>query len=252
MSQQRSLRRGGRLANWPRLQRLAAWVRRIGNPTLRAVHRLRREEAGRLLQPFPDTSLDRHPALFAFARDRLAGIAEPRLLSFGCSTGEEPISLAHYIPSALIDAVEINPRSLAIARTKVQAASLSQINLIHDAEPPSGHRYDAIFCLSVLRHGELDAKVPQSCSGILPFSRFAATIGALDRVLKPGGWLFVWGSNFRFEQTSLASNYEPVAVAGAKTHVGAVYGPDDQLIDCNGNSLFAFRKIQEMVAEEAL
>jgi SAM-dependent methyltransferase len=250
MSDHQLRKRRGRLANWPRLQRLAAWFRRIGNPSLRAVHRLRREEAGRLLQPFPDTSLDRHPALFAFARDQLTEVSEPRILSFGCSTGEEPITLNHYIPDACIDALEINPRSLAIAKGKAQEASLSRINFQLGSTPPSDARYDAIFCLSVLRHGELDAIVPQSCSAILPFARFSETVAAFDRVLKPGGWLFIWGSNFRFELTPEACNYEPMIVPGTKGHIGAVYGPDDRLIDCNGNSRFAFRKLREMVAEE--
>ena len=82
------------------------------------MHRLRLQRVDELLQPWPVTAPDRHPALFALAAERLAGTAEPRILSFGCSTGEEPITLARYLPQARIDGLDINPRNVAEARRK--------------------------------------------------------------------------------------------------------------------------------------
>ncbi len=235
-------RRIGRLARWPRLQRLAGWLRRTASPTLRMVHRLRQEQPGRLLQPFPDTSFDRHPVLFGFVRDALKGRDSVRILSFGCSTGEEPITLSRYLPAAHIDAFEINPRSLAIARERAVAEGCDRIDFHLTGDPPREGRYDAIFCMSVLRHGELDALRPESCTDILPFARFAATLAAFDRVLAPGGYLLIWGSNYRFADSPLADRYTAIPVPGASPHPGPVYGPDDRLIDCNGNALFVFRK----------
>jgi hypothetical protein len=96
--------------------------------------------------------------------------------------------------------------------------------------------------LSVLRHGELDAFLPKSCEAILPFARFAQTLAAFDAILEPGGLLFIWGSNFRFADSDLASRYTAIPVPGAPPHVGPTYGPDNRLIDCAGNALFVFRK----------
>jgi hypothetical protein len=242
------LRRVGRLARWPRLQRLAAIVRRVVSPTLRTVHRLQRESP-QLLQPFPDTMPDRHPALFTHARQELAGLAEPRLLSFGCSTGAEPLTLAHYIPAARIDAVEINPRSLAIARRQAEQAGCKAITFHQAGTPPQGVDFDAVFCLSVLRHGELDATWPELCTDILPFRRFDETLQLFDQVLKTGGFLYIWGSNFRFADSTIAARYQPVRLADIAPHPGAIYGPDDRLISYNGNAEFAFRKTRAGVPD---
>lgn len=236
--------RKGRLARWPLLHAFAALLRRTFVPSLRATYRLQKEAAGQLLQPFPDTSHDRHPALFAFARDRLRNVPAPAILCFGCSTGEEAFTLAEYIPNAQIDAVDINPRSIRIARRSAGRRGAGKITFTLAGSPPAGpQRYDAIFCLSVLRHGDLARLVPQNCAAILPFRRFAETIEALDASLLPGGILYLWGSNFRFEDTAQAGRYEAVAVPDMVPHVGPFYGPDDRLIEGGANVQFAFRKL---------
>ena len=40
---------------------LGRQLRRLANPDLREIARLQADEAGRLLQPFPDTAEDRYP-----------------------------------------------------------------------------------------------------------------------------------------------------------------------------------------------
>lgn len=235
--------RGGRLRRWPRLQTLHALVRRTLIPAERTLHRLRTERAEELLQPWPVTAPDRHPELFALARERLSGIAEPRILSFGCSTGEEPLTLARYLPQARIDGLDINPRNVAAARRKVAQAGLPGLAIAEAGAPPAGAAlYDAVFCLSVLRHGELDACQPEDCRAILPFHRFADTVAGLDRVLKPGGYLFLWGCNFRFADTTAAAGYEPVPVPGMAAQDGPFYGPDDRRLPLDSAADFVFRK----------
>lgn len=242
MSEQLHLRIG-RLARWPRLQRLVALLRGLFDPSLRQIHRLRAERASELLQPFAYTRLDRHPALFAYAREQLCAHYQPRILSFGCSTGEEPLSLSRYLPNALIDAVDINPRSISAARALIGRHGAANIDIELAATPPDHPEYyDAVFCLSVLRHGELDAARPLNCNGVLPFARFAEAVGMLDRVLRPGGLLFIWGSNFRFDDLPLAALYDAVLLQGSRPHPGAIYGPDDLLLPQNGNSQFVYRK----------
>lgn len=236
-------RRIGRLRRWPRLQALHALIRRTLIPADRALHRLRKQRADELLQPWPVTAPDRHPPLFALAAARLAGVAEPRVLSFGCSTGEEPLTLARYLPQARIDGFDINPRNVAEARRKVAIAGATQVTIAEAASPPAGVAlYDAVFCLSVLRHGELDAFQPEFCTDILPFRRFAETIAALDRVLKPGGYLFLWGCNFRFADTAVAAGYEVVPVPAKQPQPGPFYGPDDARLPVSHTRDFVFRK----------
>jgi SAM-dependent methyltransferase len=235
---------------WPWL--LAIWhlAKRSTNPMLRAVHRLESDQSDTLLQPYPDTEPDRHPALFAFARDALQKVDEPSVLSFGCSTGEEPITLASYFPRGRIHAIDINPHSLSIARGKAAQAGITSIAFSQGDQPPAKAAiYDVIFCLSVLRHGRLDAELPECSTAIFPYARYEAVVMQLDHCLKPGGLLIIWGSQYDFESATVAARYDPQMVPQAATHGGPVYSADDRLLHCNGLQNFVFKK-RGMVAEE--
>lgn len=243
MSVDRSVRPRGRLARWPRLQAVSQWLRRTLSPSEREVERLRRHSAKALLQPWPVTSYDRHPALFGFAQLALAEVPAPKILSYGCSTGEEPLTLTRYLPSARITAIDINPRSIAIARNRAAKAAAANVEFRLAENPPAGaEAFDAIFCLSVLRHGELDAMVPADCSAILPFASFERIVTAFDHSLRPGGLLIIWGSNFDFRDSAIADRYDPIKLAAAQRHPGPVYGADDRLKHERGLDCFVFRK----------
>jgi hypothetical protein len=60
------------------------------------------------------TALDRYPEIFAAAA--AAAPNARRILSFGCSTGEECVTLANYFPNAQIVGTDINPVNLLKAR----------------------------------------------------------------------------------------------------------------------------------------
>jgi len=62
-----------------------------------------------LFQPSPATQLNRYPEIFRFVRAHVGDGADVRLLSFGCSTGEEVFSLRQYFPSAGIKGLEHQP-----------------------------------------------------------------------------------------------------------------------------------------------
>lgn len=201
-----------------------------------------------LFQPATVTRMDRHPALFALLAAELA--AHPpdrpaaRLLSFGCSTGEEAFTLAGYLPHAAIDAIDANPACIAQARraaakdgsTRIRFACADAPDALADAP------YDAVLCLSVLRHGDLDAQAPGYSTAFLPFARFAAAVEALDRVLRPGGLLVLWGCNFRFADTDVATRYRVMETAGMPAQPGPFYGPGDALLAYESYGEFVFVK----------
>jgi tRNA G46 methylase TrmB len=60
------------------------------------------------------TALNRYPEIFTAAA--AAAPNAQRILSFGCSTGEECVTLASYFPSAQIVGTDINPVNLIKAR----------------------------------------------------------------------------------------------------------------------------------------
>ena len=83
--------------------------------------RLRRPVEGRF-QSYAYTLPDRYPWLFDFAAERLGRIAAPRLLSFGCSRGDEVFSLARRLPQATIKGIDIDPRNIAACRARLEPA----------------------------------------------------------------------------------------------------------------------------------
>lgn len=155
------------------------------------------------------TEMNRYPELFSAMKDFLAG-SHPRVLSYGCSTGEECATLEKYINPSLLIGADINESNLRIARRRYSGSRL-QFTLSTPETLKATAPYDVIFCLSVLCRWEETRNV-EDCSGIYPFEKFNAAIVLLDNLLAAGGLLVIYNSNFRFEdtQTFAASGYTPV------------------------------------------
>lgn len=197
-----------------------------------------------VMQPWPVTRKNRHPDFFAMAAKGLPGKQSPRILSFGCATGEEAFALAAQIPAAQIDGIDINPACIEKAQRRTPPALKQRVHFaVGDQVPPVEQLYDAIFCLSVLRHARLDAEQPGNCEAIMPFARYADFVERFDRALKPGGMLFLWGANFRFSDTDVAPRYRTIAVPGRRHKGGAYYGSDNLRVLIDGNPDCVFEKI---------
>ena len=170
--------------------------------------RLRRPVAERF-QPYPHTLPDRYPWLFDFAAAALAGVASPRLLSFGCSRGDEVFSLRRRLPDAVIKGLDIDPANIAAGLARATDDRLSFEAASNTRHEPSGH-YDAVFCLAVLCHGDLTVTRAQRSEPLLYFGDFEHAVADLARCLKPGGLLFLHTTNFRFCETAVANGFDAV------------------------------------------
>jgi SAM-dependent methyltransferase len=163
-------------------------------------------------QPYYHTLPDRYPWLFGFAAGRVGSRQDLRLLSFGCSRGDEVFSLRRYFPAAAIKGIDINPRN--IARCKLRAHAQGAVNVAFklsattQGEPTA--YYDAIFCLAVLCNGDLTTSGALRCDPGLDFDRFDRMVGDFARCLKPGGLLLLHTTNFRFCDTAVAPDFEMV------------------------------------------
>jgi SAM-dependent methyltransferase len=187
-----------------------------------------------LFQPEPTTAENRYPTLFQFVRDHLGDWADGRILSFGCSTGEEVFSLRRYFPIARIKGVDINRRNIRECRERLARIGgdpgLSfEIAGSAVAEPTAC--YDAVFAMAVFRHGGL-GEAPPRCDHLIKFGDFERSVGELARSLKPRGLLVLRHANFRFGDTATASAFRRICVArsnpkGAQT---PVYGRDNRLL----------------------
>lgn len=203
---------------------LGRWLRRLADPDLREIARLQRDEAGALLQPFPDTCEERYPELFDALAKRLGTLPAPRILSFGCSSGAEVRAMRRRLPNARIVGLDLNRRALACA---MRAAPAGDYRCA--AAPQPGERFDAILAMAVLRHGQLESERPERSTAVMPFTRFSETVAMLDAALEPGGWLAIGHAHFRFADCPAAARYaaDPQDFSDL-SEPALLYGPDDQ------------------------
>jgi SAM-dependent methyltransferase len=192
--------------------RNAIW--HVGNSLYR---RVRRPVPGEF-QPYYYTLPDRYPWLFGFAATRLASRPDLRILSFGCSRGEEVFSLRKYFPSAAVKGIDINPRNIArcLARARAEDAAGVTFEIAATTEGEATSSYDAIFCLAVLVNGDLTTSGAQRCDPLLHFERFDRMIGDFARCLKPRGLLMLHTTNFRFCDTAVAQDFDVIYEADPK------------------------------------
>src|SRR5687767_9417567 len=88
----------------------------VSDDQYRSIQFLRWFHSASLHQTTVLTSMDRYPTVFSACRHLFAEQKEIRILSFGCSSGEEVLTLRQYFPHAYITGADINPRSLALCR----------------------------------------------------------------------------------------------------------------------------------------
>ena len=198
-----------------------------------------------LFQPYNHTMPDRYPWLFEFAAERLAGVSAARILSFGCSRGDEVFSLRRYFPDAAIHGIDIDPANVAHCLRRARAQRSAGMTFAAAAtllDEPSGY-FDAIFCLAVLCHGDLTATRAQRCDHLLRFEDFERTVADFARCLKPGGLLLLHTTNFRFCDTAAAGDFDAVLEADpAHLEQDALFDRHNRLMEGARYPSVAFRK----------
>lgn len=180
---------------------------------------------------------DRYPELFEQCRQRFSDYSSPRILSFGCSTGEEVFTLARYLPQAEIVGVDINTWCLKQSEKNNSNPKLSFLHsLSQEFDDAAG--FDAIFCMAVFQRTEhrTDDALPHDTG--FTFERFEAEVIELDRKLKPGGLFFLDEYDFSFEQTEPAARYKPAEFDGNSVlRQRPLFDRDNRLI-ANEHTLF--------------
>ncbi len=207
---------------------------------------LLRASAPELFQIAGYTTPGRYPLLFEGLARALEGRIAPRLLSFGCSSGEEIESLRGLLPEATFVGIDINPHSIALARRRlghlgVRLIHAGRIGAISEAP------FDAIVCMAVLQRTELNQQRPPVCSPLLSFARFEAAIAEFDCNLRTDGLLLLHHSNFRFTDTATSGRYVPAAELPAFMPKTAKYGRDDRLIAHVTSEAVLYRKVAAAV-----
>lgn len=177
----------------------------------------------RRFQLAPFTYLHRYKALLLPTlrlRARL-GFAEPaRVLSFGCSTGEECLSLQAAMPGATIHGCDIDEASLAVAQARCEPLGI-ECFLSDEAGVRARGPYDVIFANAVLCLHPGSMKL-ETLAEALPFGDVDAIVTMLVDSLTDGGILMLADSNYPVAGFSRYNRLVPVDIDTVAPYSDAV------------------------------
>ncbi|MFC4320696.1 class I SAM-dependent methyltransferase [Litchfieldia salsa] len=157
------------------------------------------------------TYMNRYPTIFSACRDFFEGKQDIKILSYGCSTGEEVLTLRHYFPHAKIVGADVNKSSLAICK-KLSVDNNISFVYSNPNELEKHGPFDVIFCMAVLQRQPhyIAEKGITSLKKIYPFEKFEKQIIGLDHLLNSQGLLVIHYTQYSLLDTVIASKYEPL------------------------------------------
>jgi hypothetical protein len=177
------------------------------------------------------TYYDRYPTIFSACRDYFSNKQDLKILSYGCSTGEEVLSLRRYFPNAYIVGTDINKHSLEICRKLHMDDKISFI-YSETSEIQRQGPFDAIFCMAVLQRKPHDivAKGITNLKKIYPFERFEQQIIEFDHLINPNGLLIVHFTQYSLLDTIVSSKYEVLGDYNQNDYSSSVFDQHSNII----------------------
>jgi hypothetical protein len=190
------------------------------------------------------TKMNRYPEIFAACSEYFEDRQALRILSYGCATGEEVLTLRRYFPSAFILGVEINRHALAAA--KMHRVDDRMAFLESDPKVIAGMGpFDAIFCMAVLQRTPMRVKAAgiENLRQIYPFEKFDKKVSELDSWLRKDGLLVVHHAGYAVTDAVAGSKYTPLQSASGILDRGPKFDRDSLRCDRPANSVFV--KVQD-------
>ncbi|TVY01090.1 methyltransferase domain-containing protein [Paenibacillus cremeus] len=197
----------------------------------RSIFLLRLLNSRNVHQTTPLTYMNRYPEIFSACRDHFDTKQDLKILSYGCSTGEEVLTLRKYFPNAHIIGADINKRSLKICR-KLNVDEKITFIYSTPSEIQKHGPFDAIFCMAVLQRKPhyIAAKGISSLKKIYPFEKFEKQIIEFDELINPQGLLIVHFTQYSLLDTIVASNYKTLGNYNQDTYNSPVFDKNSSII----------------------
>ncbi|GHV12249.1 hypothetical protein AGMMS49938_04420 [Fibrobacterales bacterium] len=186
------------------------------------------------------TAFDRYPAIFGFMKStvKFDGI---KILSFGCSTGEECFSIRKYFEKSKIAGYDISEANIAKARQKNKDSAIQFFNDLNKA----GSEYDIVFAMDVLCRWPV-LKCKEDSSDIYSFEQFNKSIELLDNHVKQNGYLVIFNANYCFTDTEVAKKYEPVTIPHFLTSgEHTKFSSNNRVLENQNYEYSVFKKVTE-------
>jgi len=152
------------------------------------------------------TIYNRYPDLFLKSKELTQNKRDIKILSFGCSTGEEVFTLREYFPNAMIIGVDINKHNIKKATSKNLDPKIVFSHLVDETIQENGP-FDIIFALAVLQRTQNRHENTFDSSDIYPFHKFNTQISQLSHHLKSNGIFVIDYADYLFEDTDVVSQY---------------------------------------------
>ena len=191
------------------------------------------------------TLINRYPLVFQKCTEFFAGRnnTDPKILSFGCSTGEEVFTLGEYFPQARIIGVDINSWCIRQCKKMSRNPNFS----FHNRESREFEilaEFDAIFCMAVFQRTENRTSNDNRIAKGHTFEQFESEIKVLDQKLKVGGLFVIDHADFSFTHTSCALMYKPLSFEQNQLlRRRPLYNKNDQKIADEQSNYRVFEKV---------
>ena len=146
---------------------------------------------------------DRYPDTFQRVVELTNDHDVRRVLSFGCSTGDEAITLkTKYFPDADIDGIDIAPDVVKSANEKSKALGLKGVRFTTRKTMLSREGYDVVFAMSAL------CRWPNWQE--YQFKDFDKVLREINELVVPGGLLVLYNTGFKFSDAGVYKEYVPL------------------------------------------
>jgi hypothetical protein len=153
------------------------------------------------------TEKQRNTATIAEFRTRLGDQSSLKILSYGCSIGDEIEDILTYFHQATIYGCDISEEAVRIASERHKHCSRVNIFLSSPAAITKHGPYDAIMAMNVLVRWP-DTFGMQNIAAVYPFSEFEETISNMARSLTQDGLMAIYNSSYFFDHTSVRDQFE--------------------------------------------